>query len=189
MAILPIIGKIISHGYLASGFLPARIAVPSLIGILLSACMDLPHNTLLDALMDYVSSNERRKLQSTLTYKETESKFPETLKGELISILSRLGCRVVPTPKNIAKLILGVAKYEFCCKPAAAISLINMGIPDEHKKFWKDTDVNGIACLYKCLTVTNDKVLALLSCNCQSPVEERINGYLITLIGNFRWLA
>ena len=102
MAILPVIGKVISHGYLASGYLPVRIAMPSLIGILLGACLDLPHNVLLDVLLDYVSSNERRKLQSALTYSEIESKFPETLEGELISILSRLGCRVMPTPKNIA---------------------------------------------------------------------------------------
>ena len=107
-----------------------------------------------------------------MTYSEIESKFPETLEGELILILSRLGCRVMPTPKNIAELMIGIAKYEFCCKPAATIGLINMGIPEEHKKFWKDLGVNGIACLYNSLTVTNDKVLALLWYDCRSPVEE-----------------
>ena len=59
-----------------------------------------------------------------------------------------------------------------------------MGIPEEHKKFWKDLGVNGIAHLYNNLTVTNNKVLALLCYNCKSPVEERIKGYLTTLIGN-----
>ena len=91
---------------------------------------------------------------------------------------------LLPTPKNIAELMIGIAKYEFCCKPAAAIGLINMGIPEEHKKFWKDLGVNGIAHLYNNLTVTNDKVLALLCYDCKSPVEERIKGYLTTLIGN-----
>jgi len=183
IAILPIMGKVISHGYLSSGCLPVRIALPSLIGILLGTCLDLPHPILLGALLDYVSCNERTKLQLALTYQESDQ-FPEGLEDVLILILSRLGCRTMPTTQNIAELIIGVAKYEFCCKPAAAISLINAGIPEEHRKFWKNLGVDGIACLYNCLTVTNDKVLDLLCCTCKSPAEERVQGYLITLIGN-----
>ena len=59
MAILPVIGKVISHGYLASGYLPAHIAMPSLIGILLGACLDLPHNVLLDVLLDYGAGSHK----------------------------------------------------------------------------------------------------------------------------------
>ena len=186
MAVLPAVGKVISHGYLASGFLPLRIALPTLISTLLGPHFDLPDCILLEALLDYISGNERKKLQSALTYQKSESNFPKILQGELISVLSRLGCRVVPTPKNITNIIVGVARYEFCCKPAAAVNAINMGIPEKHKKFWKDLGVNGIAHLYTCLNVTNDKVLSLLCYDCTSPIEERIMGYLVSLIGNLR---
>jgi len=118
-----------------------------------------------------------------LTYRESD-KFPEAVEDGLISILSRLGCRTTPTTKNIAELIAEVANFEFCCKPAAAISVINAGIPEEHRNIWKGLGINGITCLYNQLTATNDKILALLNFTCKSPAEERVQGYLITLIGN-----
>ena len=39
---LPVVGKIISHGYLATGFLPLRIAFPSLARILLGPTVTVP---------------------------------------------------------------------------------------------------------------------------------------------------
>ena len=173
MAVLPVVGRISSHGYLASGFLPSRIALPMLIGILLGGHFDVPDHVLIEALLDYISGNKWKKIMFALTYEESESNFPKNLEGDLISVL---GCRVIPTPKDITNIIIGVAKYEFCVKPAAAISVINMGIPEEHKKFWKDLGVDGIAHLYNCLSVTNDKVLSLFCYDCKSPIEDRIMG-------------
>jgi len=134
--------------------LPSRIALPTLIGILLRGHFDVPDHVLIEALLDYISGSEQKKILFALTYEEYESNFP---KGELISVLARLGYCVIPTPKDIANIIIGVVKYEFCVKPAAAISIINMGIPEEHKKFWKDLGVDGIAHLYTSLSATNDK--------------------------------
>ena len=42
MSLFPILGKIISHGYLSSGYLPVRIALPSLIGFLLGPNVSIP---------------------------------------------------------------------------------------------------------------------------------------------------
>ena len=42
MGIFPILGKIISHGYLASGYLPVRISLPSLIAMLLGPSVNIP---------------------------------------------------------------------------------------------------------------------------------------------------
>lgn len=102
----------------------------------------------------------------------------------MISILSQLGCREIPTSENIANLIEGVAQFEFCCKPVAAMSMINSGIPQQHREFWKDLGINGIKKLYDSLVATPDKVLSLIDASCANKAEERILGYLKSLIGN-----
>ena len=41
-AVLPIIGSNVSHAYMVSGFLPVRIALPCLIGILCGPAVSVP---------------------------------------------------------------------------------------------------------------------------------------------------
>lgn len=184
MGMFPVLGKIISHGYLVSGYLPVRVSLPSLLIILLGPSIDIPRSFLLDALLDYVSENEREKLKSALRIKDVRS-FPSTeMKHEVISVLSRLGCRDVPTPTNLPQLIINVAKYEFCTKAAAAASMMHSGIPDKHRKFWIEMGVDGISSVYACLTVTSDKILSVLESDPRNPAEERVYGYLTSMIGN-----
>ena len=76
MGIVPILGKIISHGYLASGYLPVRVSLPSLITLLLGPSANIPRSFLLDALMDYLSDNEKEKLKPALKCKGNDSSFP-----------------------------------------------------------------------------------------------------------------
>ena len=90
----------------------------------------------------------------------------------------------MPTPSNLAELILQLAKYEFCTKVKGITSLVFSGIPDNHRCFWKKLGVEGVAKLYASLTVTNDKVLDELDCDFANPAEERVFGYLTTMIGN-----
>ena len=68
----------------------------------------------------------------------------------------------MPTPQNLPEMIVNVARYEFCSKPAAAISMIYYSIPDEHKQFWMELGIDGINDLYTSLTVTSDKILKSL---------------------------
>ena len=42
----------------------------------------------------------------------------------------------------------------------------------------------GIQKLYSLLSVSRSKVLSLLDCQCLSAAEERVYGYLMTMIGN-----
>ena len=184
MGIFPILGKIISHGYLVSGYLPVRISLPSLLAVLLGPSANVPRSFLLDALMDYISDNERDKLKTALQYKGTKSFPTPEMKLDVISILSRLGCREMPTPQNLAEIIVNVAKYEFCSKPAAAITMIYYGIPVKHRQFWTELGIDGINDLYTSLTVTSDKILKVIDCDCRSPGEERSLVYLTSLIGN-----
>ena len=85
--------------------------------------------------------------------------------------------------QSLAEIIVGVAKYEFCNKPAAATTLIYSGVPEDHKRFWSELGTDGINAVYTSLTVTSDKILKIIDCDCQNPAEERILLYLISLIG------
>ena len=89
LGMFPVLGKIISHGYLVSGYLPVRVSLPSLLLILLGPNIDIPRSFLLDALLDYVSENEREKLKSALRIKCLRS-FPSTEMKHIRALATRL---------------------------------------------------------------------------------------------------
>lgn len=51
MTLYAILGRVVSHGYLASGILPDRIAVPTLIAVLLCPHVKIPTNIMIQALI------------------------------------------------------------------------------------------------------------------------------------------
>ena len=61
MSIFPILGWVVSHGYIACGVLPVRIALPSLIIMLLWPTIHIPSNLIVQSLADYMSDVERDK--------------------------------------------------------------------------------------------------------------------------------
>ena len=79
----------ILHGYLATGILPDRIALSVLISAILGSSVKIPDHIVIDAFMDYLSSIERATLKS-------EVSFQPTVLNDLITTLSRFGCRCHP---------------------------------------------------------------------------------------------
>ena len=125
---LPIVGRILSHGYLVDGTLPIRIALPTMTAILLGQPKSQPGSVLLETFL------ERETLNRALSHSK-EKAFPPELQEELMTILSRFGCRVPPTPSTMMSVIEQVATYEFLTKPAAGIAMMHSGIPLNHKLF------------------------------------------------------
>lgn len=159
IAIFSTLGRIISHGYLACGFLPARIALPSLISMLLGPSVTIPSSILIESFSEYVSEVERHKLKTALT---SSLAFGSSMVEDLVAILSRFGCRQIPNHLNLPKLIEDVARYEFCVKPAAALALIHAGIPGNHGLFWQKKSASDVHKLFYGMTVTPTKVLSLV---------------------------
>lgn len=56
MAVLPQLGKIISHGYLVSGFLPTQIVFPALACILLGVTVEIPSSIVVESFAASLSS-------------------------------------------------------------------------------------------------------------------------------------
>ena len=186
LTVYPIFGRIISHGYLAVGILPIRIALPSLVCMLLGPSVFIPSHVVINSFIEYVSTSERRILKDALTF-DKEGVFPQSVQDNLLNVLSRFGCRLLPKPSNLMELIEQVARYEFIAKPSAAISQINSEIPLNHRNFWNGKTANDLWELYRRLGVTSSKVISLLRFPGQyTQTEARIGGYLTTFIGNMQ---
>ena len=184
LAVFPTIGRILSHGYLVTGILPVRIALPTLISMLLGPAISISKEVLLDTFLDFVSAEERKTMQEALAYNEKDE-FPSHLQEDLEKVLANFACRLLPKPSALPSVIEQVARYEFISKPAAAISMIYSGIPENHREFWSRQSPDTMAELYRHLTLNPRKVIKMLhfpeAC---SPQQERVFGYFRTMIGN-----
>ena len=179
MSIYPILGRVISHGYLVAGHLPIRIALPTLVNMLLGP-KQLTSQILLDAFLDYISIDEKTVFKEALLC----DTFSSDMKQTLLGVLSRFNCRLLPTPDNLVSSICRIAEYEFVARPAAAIFAVHAGIPINHQQFWTQQSISSMSDIYYSLAVTNKKVNDLLQINPMSESQERIGSYLTTMIGN-----
>ena len=89
-------------GYISCGFLPLRIAFPVIASCLKGPSIQFPDSILIQSFLDYVSTLEGTKLHHTLQSRE----FTLDQQADVISILSRMGCREMPTAANLKHLIV-----------------------------------------------------------------------------------
>ena len=187
LTLFSVVGRILSHGYLVAGVLPVRVAVPTLISMLLGPGTTISDTILLNTFLDFVSSCERSTLNSALAYSHSENSFPGQLQEELITILGVFGCRQVPTPSSLPSLVRQVARYQFLIKPAGSIAMINGSIPSAHHDFWRKKSPEDVCAIYQRLTVSPRKILSLITVpEFKSVQEDRVFQYLRTMIGNMQ---
>lgn len=180
-SILPIVGKVISHGYLACGYFPTRISLPCLVGLLCGPFTEITHNVMLEAFIEFISDAERSILKDALS----TTVFTADLQDKVSDTLARYGCRVMVKRDNLKKVLFEIAEFEFITKPAAAIALMHSGVPATHALFWLSKSLDGICAIYKCLSVSNSKVLnVLVFPDTMNKAESRISGYLNDMISN-----
>ena len=165
--IFPTLGTILSHGYLSSGFLPVSIAFPPLALALLGPLTPIPNSILNESFGDYLSSYERDILNDAFKVASRARVFPYETSRNLVNMLSRLGCRELPTPQNLSRLIAEVAEHEFAVKPSSALYAMHSGIPNEHRSFWEQQTAEKLYHLYKALSASPSKVIEMI----QEPEE------------------
>ena len=163
---LPVMGKILSHGYLSSGFLPVKIAFPAL-AVTLLRINEVSDKVLVTTFMETVSSVEAATLSRAFTVPE----FSGDMQVRLASILGRFGCRQLPSVDNLRQLLLQVAKFQFITKPSSALQAISSGIPMSHREFWKQLSVKELYDIYLALTASPEKVLEQLELSEGDPAD------------------
>lgn len=150
-------------------------------GILLGPRASIPDWIRCDAFLDYVSATEREVFKDALG--GSCSAFSPEVQEKLLSTLSRFGCPQMPTPSNqLMACLLQVARFEFCSKPAAAISLMHSGVPLCHTGFWRERAVEGLSSIYKALAVSSRKVLDIIKLPESLNVADTESVYLAILI-------
>ena len=183
MSKLPTVGAIISHSYLTTGYLPIRIAFPCLAAILLGPSEDIPEKIFIESFINSLSVHEAGIFKEAFAI--CEKQFPPALHCDVLGVLSRYGCRDVPNPSNLKKIIIDVSNFEFIMKPALATSLMNRGIPEKHCQFWSRMSISELHEIYNALSVSSSRVLSMIEDpKCLNENQERVFGYLKLLIGN-----
>ena len=186
-SLFEVLGKILSHGYLCTGFLPTQISFPTFAAMVLGCQVQISSSVLLESLFDYVSDVDCSVLVSAVQFSRDHPRqnFSPQLYNSLLNILSRFQCRKVPEPSEIRQVLINIARFIFLTNPMSAISAINSAIPPAHVPFWASKSPSDLHKLYQALTATPLKVLSLLS----EPIflntsQEIVFGYLQQFIGN-----
>ena len=102
LLILPVLGKILVHGFMVCSFLPVRLAFPVIAAILCGPNVELSNDVYLESLLDFMSTHDSSLIREALK----EEKFSSSLTCILLTILSRLDCTQVPTPVNMKQLLI-----------------------------------------------------------------------------------
>lgn len=109
------------------------------------------------------------------------------MKSNLISLVSLYNVREIPTVLNLKRIVLGVARHHFFRKPAAALSEIRSGVPEQHRKFWSDMGCGQLYAVYTALQASPRKLLKMIDdVECMNPSQESVFGYLRQFIGNMQ---
>ena len=145
--VFSILGRILSHGYFSCGYIPVKVALLTLLTMLLEPMAEIDSETCLEAFCDFISDAERFTYKKALK-STTSCHFSPEMQTSLLEVLSRFGCRTLPTPKNVWSTIESISRYEFLVKSAAAIALVYSGIPKLHRGFWLCKSVHYVAAIY-----------------------------------------
>ena len=147
----------------------------------------LPNSILLESFVDYLTTYESSLLRDTIMASEQKESFSGHIQAQLIGVLSRLGCTEIPTPANVKRLVISVAKHLFLGKSLGALYALNSWVPIPYHCFWQQFSVEKLFGLYKALNATPSAVLRIVEEPFDmNPAEDRVFGYLLSYIGNVK---
>ncbi len=183
VATLQVLGRILSCGYIACGFLPVRIAFPTLASMLLHP-LDIPSEMLVETFRECLNPVDTDTLNEAISCRAS---FPQHLLNRLISMFSLFECLEVPKPSNLLKLCEQSARYTFLTKPFAVISEMRRGISRHHLQFWRNKGVQDLRQILLALSVNSVKVLnSIEEPLVLFPAEQKVFGYLTQYIGRMK---
>ena len=178
-----VLGGITSHAYLVARVFPDKVAFPCLVAALLGPECTVPDRILQETFISSLSIHEALIVMNALSLRGLT--FTNCVKTELMSILSCHGCRAIPQPFTLVQLLVQGSRYTFLIQPAAALHIMNGGIPSKHLPFWKRMTVDNFYSIYSSLSVSKAKILNLLiEPKFLSVPEDEVYQYLKRFIGN-----
>ena len=185
MSVYPILGTILSRGFLVTGILPVRLSFPTIVATVLGPTVDIPANIYISSLVDYISPHEAEILRRAFSVKS--GAFAQYLCDDLLCLLSRFGCRQVPTHHNLQRLVVEVAKHEFMTRPLIALYGLQSGVPVPHHPFWQQFSVDDLYAIYKeLIAVPADVIHNIEVPKDMNSAQESVFGFLTRMIGSMK---
>ncbi|XP_041461233.1 uncharacterized protein LOC121412485 [Lytechinus variegatus] len=153
-----VIGRIFSHGYVLSNFIPTQITYSTLYYLFMG---NEP------ATREYESSflNTLSKRNETLLNRAMRSnpsvpRFQEPFQSNLVAILSHYGATALPIPRSINTIISQIARYHLHLQPFYASHNIRTGTLRSHDSIWNPCPSNySIFHLFHLFHPTPDNVI------------------------------
>ena len=186
MSTLPLLGTILSHGFIACGFLPVYISFPVLAAILLGPSVQISDSILCRFFVNYLNCHDASVLKKAFHELDGKTFSQETGSG-ILSLLSCFGSRQVPSQANLKTLVDSVARHEFLVKRLGALYAMNGGIPIEHKSFWNSMTVDSLMQVYLRSTPTAASVLKIITePTLSNAAQATAFSFLMQYIGNMK---
>lgn len=155
------LGRILSHGYVLTGYLPLFFAKAFFLSLLPTVGSEVDHNIIMESFMDYIDNCESEALSQCLN--SQSGQVPECFDGVVVPMLSRFNCRQVPTLEDLRSTLLKVASYTFISQPYFAIRELKQGMLSAHPSLWKKCTKEVIIQAYAMLIPTPQRVLETIT--------------------------
>ena len=185
MGALPIIGTVLSHGYIVSGFLPVQVSFPVIAAILLGPTITIEDSLLIKSFIGHLNYYDASILKEA--FLERGREFSPQIASRIFALLSGYDSRKVPSPGNLKSTLLCIARHEFLVKPLGAIYAMHSGIPGKHKAFWKDMKLECFLKIYLRASASVSSVLGIIKePPLMDPSQSVVYGYLQKYVGNMK---
>lgn len=169
------LGRILSHGYILTGYLPLFFAKAFFVSLLPSARVS--SELLLASFMEYIDTSEAEAVQVCLNSTNTTQEFDNVV----VPMLSRFNCRQVPSVEKLKDTLLKVASYTLLSQPFYATSEIRRGVLAAHPQLWKRCSVEVILQAFAVLTPTPQRVVDMLSTDIKNSSQETVLIFCVAL--------
>jgi len=160
MAIYPVLGTVLSHGFVVSWFLPICLIFPVVASTVHGPVVAIPDTIIVQSFADNLSSYDSTVIREALVLASNMQlkKFADDQLSQLINTLSQLGCCEMPSPTNLKRLIVEVARHELLTKPLGALYALRLGVPVSHHGLWEQLSISDLFALYRSLNATHQQV-------------------------------
>ena len=161
-----VVGKILSHGFILTGFFPLYISVVCA-SYLLSEISNVSDDTLLNSFFNFLDLNEAKALQTCLSEKRILEEEQDN-----ISLFAQFNSIAVPTLTNLEQLTKNVAKYAPLSQPYFALDLAS------HPSLWKQCNLFVASSLFSALMQSATQVWEMVvEPEFNSPIEAKVFDY------------
>ena len=125
-----VLGRIISYGYLITGYFPVFMAKASVISCICD-CQAISDDAILNSFLNYIDAFEKESACRMMQC--------QVIDGDediITGMLSRCKCFSLPTSENIRESLIECGKSELICRPTHALRNIANGMKEVHSNIW-----------------------------------------------------